>query len=583
MKKSGFQSLDKIAASMNLKIREPTDYELDLYVTIPSEKIIEVIKELKVKYNVSHLLTIIVQDLEDEYKLLYPFSINLSGGKVGKLIIDSRVEANEPEIDSIVQEIPGAIYYEREVYDMMGIHFKNHPDLKRLLSPDSLPRDIYPLRKSVSSEEIRGRLAEARKEKEAEEKLKEYIRHEQPEYISEKSDYAIAVGPQHPSLEEPIRFIFQVEGETVKDVELRLGFNHRGIEKAFESRTYAKNLYLAERICGICSDAHQLCYAQAVEKCAKITNDIPERAQYIRVILAELERIHSHLLWYGVLAHNTGFDTIFQFTWRDREIVMDILEEISGNRVNYAMHAIGGVRRDIRPEQVARIIPRLKKLRKRVVEHQEMMMKETSFVVRQKDIAPLTRDEALGLCAVGPNARSCGIDVDVRRDDPYAAYNHLSFDVAIVTEGDIFSGLIVRLEESLTGIDLAIEALQKLPQGELRIRSPRKIPEAEGISRVEAPRGENVHFIQSNGTDKPERIKVRAPTLANMPSLKKRLIGIQIADIPPVVRVIDPCIGCMDRVTFVDSKKGKIMELSGEHLISRGNRAYRLGTRVLDF
>jgi len=583
MIKSGFQTLDEIATSLDLKIREPTDHPLDLYVTIPPNRLIEVIKELKAKYNVSHLSTIIVQDLQDEYKLLYPFSINLSGGKMGKLIIDSRVDANEPKIDSIVKEIPGAIYYEREVYDMMGIQFKNHPDLKRILTPDSLPRDIYPLRKNITSEEIRRRLAESRKEREAEEKLKEYIRREQLEYISEKSDYAIAIGPQHPSLEEPIRFIFQVEGETVKDVELRLGFNHRGLEKAFESRTYAKNLYLAERICGICSDAHQLCYVQAVEKCAKITNDIPERAQYIRTILAELERIHSHLLWYGVLAHNTGFDTIFQFTWRDREIIMDILEEISGNRVNYAMHAIGGVRRDISTEQVAKIIPKLKKLRKRIVEHQKMMMKETSFVVRQKGIAPLTREEALSFCAVGPNARSCGINVDIRRDDPYAAYDQFSLDVPIVTEGDIYSGLVIRLEESLAALDLAVEVLKTLPQGELRIKSPRRIPEGEGISRVEAPRGENIHFVQSNGTTKPERIKVRAPTLANMPSLKKRLIGIQVADIPPVVRVIDPCIGCMDRVTFVDSKKGKTMELSGEHLISRGNRAYRLGTRVLDF
>jgi len=568
---------------MDLAIREPITYPLDLYVTISPDRLINVIQELKGQYNVSHLSTIIVQDLGEEYKLLYPFSILLSKGKLGKLILDTRIDVNNAKIDSIVSEIPGAIYYEREVYDMMGIHFKNHPDLRRILSPDSLPRDIYPLKKNITAEEIRRILAERRREKEAEEKLKEYIRREQLEFISEKSDYAIAVGPQHPALEEPIRFVFQVEGETVKDVELRIGFNHRGLEKAFENRTWSKNLYLAERICGICSDAHQLCYVQAVEKCAKIADEIPERAKYIRTILAELERIHSHLLWYGVLAHNTGFDTIFQVTWRDREIVMDILEEISGNRVNYAMHAIGGVRRDITQEQVTRIIPQLETLRDRIKEHRFMMTKETSFVVRQKGIAPLTREEALSLCTVGPNARSCGINIDIRRDDPYAAYDHLSFDVPVVTEGDIFSGLVIRLEESLIAVDLAIEALKTMPQGDLRIKVPGKIPPGEGISRVEAPRGEDIHFVQSNGTNKPERIKVRAPTLANMPSLKKRLIGIQVADIPPVIRVIDPCVGCMDRVTFIDSKKGKILELSGEHLISRGNRAYRLGTRVLDF
>ncbi len=583
MTKSGLQSLEEIATSLNLTIREPTDYPLDLYVTVPPERLVEVIKHLKGDYNVSHLSTIVVQELEDHYKLLYPFSINQTGGKMGKFILDTRIDKKDPKIDSVVQEIPGAIYYEREVYDMMGVQFNNHPNLQRILTPDSLPRDIYPLRKNISSEEIRKRLAEARKEREAETKLKEYIRSEHLEYISEKSDYAIAIGPQHPSLEEPIRFIFHIEGETVKDVDLRLGFNHRGIEKAFESRTWQKNLYLAERICGICSDAHQLCYVQAVEKCAKITYNIPERARYIRTILAELERVHSHLLWYGVLAHNTGFDTIFQYTWRDREIVMDILEEISGNRVNYAMHAIGGVRRDISPEQVAKIIPKLKKLHKSIVEHRKMMMNERSFIVRQKGIALLTREDALNLCTVGPNARSSGINADIRRDDPYAAYNHFSFNVPFVTEGDILSGLVIRLEEALVAIDLTIEALKTLPQGELRIKVPRNIPQGEGTSRVEAPRGENFHYIQSNGTIRPERFKVRAPTFANMPSLIHRLIGVQVADIPPVIRVIDPCIGCMDRVTFVDLKKGKTMELSGEHLISRGNRAYRLGTKVLDF
>ncbi|PWI47426.1 hydrogenase 3 large subunit [Candidatus Heimdallarchaeota archaeon B3_Heim] len=576
------ETLVEVATSLNLTIRELRNYPSDCYVNVQAERLIEIIKILKKKYDVSHLSTIVVQDIDEDYKLLYPFSVHLPEEKIGNFILDVKISKCDPKINSIVPEIPGAFLYEQEVFDMMGIHFENHPNLKRILTPDTLPKDLFPLRKNISSKEIRDGLKNARKNKEAEEKLKEYIRSEQFEYISEKSDYAISVGPQHPALEEPIRFIFHVEGETVKNVELRLGFNHRGIEKAFESRTWLQNLYLAERICGICSDSHQLCYVQAVEKCNEISDEIPERALYIRTILAELERIHSHLLWYGVLAHNAGFDTMFQYTWRDREIVMDILERISGNRVNYAMHTIGGVRRDISPEQVLKIIPKLKELRKRVIDHQKMMMNEKSFIIRQEGIAILTKAEALRFCAVGPNARSSGIDVDIRRNDPYAAYNQLSFDIPIRTEGDIFSGLIIRLEETLTAIDLAVEALETLPQGKLNIKVPRKIPQGEGMSRVEAPRGEDIHYVQSNGTNKPERFKVRAPTLANIPSLLHRLIGVQVADIPPVIRVIDPCIGCMDRVTFIDLKKELRLNMSGAHLISRANRAYRLGTKILN-
>ena len=578
-----FKTLTDVANSLNLTIREPRNSCSDMFVEVQADRLLNVIKRLKRDYKVSHLSTIIAEDKIDNYKLLYPFSIRLPEEKIGNFILDVNIGKNEPKIDSIVSEIPGASLYEREVFDLMGIHFINHPNLKRILTPDTLPKDIFPLRKNISSEEIRNGIENTRKERQAEERLKEYIRSEQLEYISEKSDYAITIGPQHPALEEPIRFVFHVEGETVKSIELRLGFNHRGIEKAFESRTWIQNLYLAERICGICSNAHQLCYVQAVEKCAQVIDEIPERALYIRTVLAELERIHSHLLWYGVLAHNAGFDTMFQYTWRDREIIMDILELISGNRVNYSMHTIGGVRRDISPEQVVKIIPKLKKFRKRVILHQRMMMNEKSFVVRQKGIAPLSRDEALRFCAVGPSARASGVNVDIRKNDPYAAYNQLSFDVPVRTEGDIFSGLLNRLDETLIAIDLVIKTLETLPRSELKIKVTRKIPQGEGISRVEAPRGEDIHFVQSNGTRKPDRFKVRAPTLANMPSLLHRLIGVQVADIPPVFRVIDPCIGCLDRVTFIDLKKEKTLQMSGAKLISRGNRAYRLGTKVLDF
>ncbi|MFX0091273.1 MAG: nickel-dependent hydrogenase large subunit, partial [Candidatus Hodarchaeota archaeon] len=249
--------------------------------------------------------------------------------------------------------------------------------------------------------------------------------------IPEKEDYAISVGPQHPTHKEPIRYIFHMKGETIEEVDLRIGFNHRGIEKAFEARTWRQNIYLAARLCGICSAAHQFVYSMVAEKCAKIYNDVPERGNYIKVIIAELERIHSHILWYGVLAHDTGYDTMFQLTWRDREIVMDLLEMISGNRVNYSMYTIGGVRRDISPELATKGVAMLKELRKKVVYHRDVMMSERSFIVRQRDVAILSKDDAKRFCAVGPTVRASGVNYDVRKVDPYSAYPEFDFEVPL--------------------------------------------------------------------------------------------------------------------------------------------------------
>ena len=443
-----FYVLEKGQDTKNIPFRVLEKESTNIFVSVDSMALINTVRYFKTKYKVYNLSTIVVCDRKEKFDLKYIFLIDLEEGS-RRLILEISISKNTPIIDSIVHEIPGAFYYEREVFETMGIKFKGHPNLKRMFTPDILPDDIYPLRKSSSVQEIKKKLNKSRKKEERKENKQVSEQNDLEGCISEKSDYSISVGPQHPSLEEPIRFVFHIEGETVKNVDVRLGFNHRGIEKAFESRTWIQNLYLAERICGICSNAHQLCYVQAVEDCAGISNMISERAKYIRVILAELERIHSHLLWYGILAHNAGFDTIFHYTWRDREIIMDILEEISGNRVNYAMHTIGGVRRDINVIQAQKIIGKLNILRKKILKHQDLMLREKSLISRLKDIAVLSKKDAKRLCVVGPNARASGINQDFRKDYPYAAYDQFSFDIPTTTEGDILDGLIVRLKESL--------------------------------------------------------------------------------------------------------------------------------------
>lgn len=388
-----------------------------------------------------------------------------------------------------------------------------------------------------------------------------------------RSVIKIPVGPQHPALKEPENFMFEVDGETVVDVKPRLGYVHRGIEKALETRTHIQNLYLVERVCGICSHAHTTCYTQALEELLGV--DIPARAEFIRVIVAELERIHSHILWLGLAAHEVGFDTLFMYFWRDREIVMDLLERISGNRVHYAMNTIGGVRRDLAAEMAGEIKKGLEVLEERMKYYKKTVMTEKTILKRTRDVGVLKPKDALTLCAVGPTLRASGIKHDVRLDDPYVAYEDFPFNVVTYDGCDVFSRIMVRCDEVLESMNITRYALDNLPKGEIRIKVARRIPGGETVSRVEAPRGELIHYAKTNGTTRPERYKIRSPTLGNIPALCKMLVGGYIADIPIVLAGIDPCFSCMDRMVFVDVNKNKQWIWSGEELRRYTTKWYR--------
>ncbi len=388
-------------------------------------------------------------------------------------------------------------------------------------------------------------------------------------------EFVIPVGPQHPALKEPENFTFKVEGEYVVDVEPRIGYNHRGIEKAMESRTYLQNLYLVERICGICSNSHQTCYTQNVEEV--LSMEIPERAKFIRVLVAELERIHSHLLWLGVAAHEIGFDTLFYYIWRDREVVMDMLEMISGNRVNYAIPTIGGVRRDIPSDKIPEYQKMLDILEDRTRFYKKVVADEKTVLNRAVGVGVLSKADAIRLSAVGPNLRCCGVASDVRRDHPYLVYDEISFNVISYEGGDQLAQILVRVDETLESIKICRYILKHLPDGPIRVKFPPigKVPDGEAVSLVEAPRGELIHYIQSRGADKPYRYKIRSPTLGNILSLCERLKGGYIADIPIVLAGIDPCFSCTDRMTFVDEEKNKRWNMTGEHLRKYGIEWYQ--------
>lgn len=374
--------------------------------------------------------------------------------------------------------------------------------------------------------------------------------------VKPNEKFIIPIGPQHPALKEPGHFEFTVEGEVVTGATVRLGYAHRGIEKGTESRNYAQNLYLLERICGICSHVHAMAYSLAVEKLAKI--EVPTRAQAIRELVAELERIHSHLLWLGVAAHEAGFDTLFMYSWRDRETVMDILENLTGNRVNYSANVIGGVKFDVEPAHERAILDGVDFLEKRTHHYLKVVTTDAVFVQRTRGIGITPKAQAQKLGIVGPTARASGLTRDIRIEDPYIAYN--DFPVRAVTSdtGDLEARFVVRLEELFESYRVIRQIVTHLPAGDLQAkRVPRKIKPGEVVSRVEAPRGELFYYVRSNGTDMPDRIKVRTPTLCNMASVLTLTIGHHLADVPMILVGIDPCFSCNDRAVVLRDQQGE--------------------------
>ena len=373
----------------------------------------------------------------------------------------------------------------------------------------------------------------------------------------------IPIGPFHPLLEEPEFFKFYVEGEKVVDAEVRVGYNHRGIEKMAEGKTYDQDTFLVERICGICSTSHPFAFVQAVEDVSGI--EVPERAKYIRTIIGELERIHSHFLWLGLAGHFIGYNTVFMWAWKYREPVLDIFEAISGNRNHYAMFKFGGVRRDIKDENIPGLLKAIDEVEKFANMLTKAVMDDPVIQARLKGIGILKKQDAIEMGVLGPVARASGVDIDVRRDHPYAAYDKVDLKVIVAGAGDVFDKAAVRLLESIESVKIIRECLKKMPAGSFDA-DVREVGVGEGIGLHEAPRGECFHYILSNGTNYHERHKIRAPSFMNVPSFKKTVIGESIADAALITAAVDPCYCCTERMAVVDRNSNKVV-LTGPELV----------------
>ncbi|MEJ5364892.1 MAG: nickel-dependent hydrogenase large subunit [Desulfosoma sp.] len=353
----------------------------------------------------------------------------------------------------------------------------------------------------------------------------------------------IPFGPQHPVLPEPIHLKLTVEDEVIREAVPALGYVHRGLEKLAEIRDFQQMIQIVERVCGICSMMHSLCYVQGIE--AMMGIEVPPRAKYLRVIWAELHRMHSHLLWLGLFADSFGFESLFMEIWKIREKIMDLQEATTGNRVIVSVNVIGGVRRDLSPEQQRMILTTLKDVEDEVRRLEKTLLDDYTIKKRTKGKGVLRSDQALELGCVGPVLRGSGVAKDTRLLG-YAAYNELSFQPVVEPDGDCHARGKVRYREVLQSIDLIRQALSKLPDGELSA-SVRGRPEGEGTARVEQPRGELFYYIRADGGRQLSRVRIRTPTFANLPALVTMLPGVYLSDVPVVVMSIDPCISCTER------------------------------------
>jgi len=357
--------------------------------------------------------------------------------------------------------------------------------------------------------------------------------------------YRLPIGPFHPALEEPYKLTLSCRGEVVEEAQVEIGFVMRSIELLAQQRNYVQDLTLVEHVCGICSNVHAMTFAMAVESIASL--EPPPRARYIRTILAELERLHSHLLWAGIASEVIGYRSMFMEIYQLRERVMDILEAISGNRVNYGMIALGGVRRDITdPEGILSAAGAVRSaLEKAVI---PIFTRDATVKARTRGIGLLSPETALAYGVVGPLARASGIREDIRHSLPYAAYQDLDFQMVVSDGCDVEARVVVRALEMLESVRLIETALRNLPAGPIRIQDPMpSIPAGEAVARSEAPRGEVLYYVASDGSDTPLRVKIRPPSFVNIPAIPAMVRGQALADLPLIQASIDPCCSCTDR------------------------------------
>ena len=466
------------------------------------------------------------------------------------ITVKTLIPGSDPTFPSVTPLVPACVWYEREAYDMFGLVAEGLPDKRRLVLSDDWPDGLHPLRKDAMDYRYRPDPVDHRDEPDA-------------EFLFPTGDAVVDVplGPLHVTSDEPGHFRLFCDGDEIIDADYRLFYQHRGMEKLAENRmNYDQMGYLAERVCGICGYAHAIACIEAAEKAIKL--EIPLRAQAIRVICLEIERLHSHLLNIGLACEVTGNYNAFMHIFRVREYSMELAQLVTGGRKTYGNVVMGGLRRDMTNHEIKKGLEIINKLDIQISEIWDAVLEDKRQIGRWKGVGILDRQIARDFSPVGPNMRGSGFKRDNRYDHPYDFFKQIEFEVAVEHGCEVFAREMVRYKELKSSIHIIRQCFEMMPQTPIMIDPVTMIkPENFALGHDEAPRGENVHWIMQGSAQKVYRWRCRAATYNNWPSLRYQFRGNNISDAALIVCSLDPCYSCTERVTLVDvrTKKSKIL------------------------
>jgi NADH-quinone oxidoreductase subunit C/D len=549
---------------------------------VQADALLEIARIIRDEYGYDYLSSVTGVDYLPEGKMEVVYHLYKSTGG-SALVYKVQVPRDNPVVSSLVSLYPGAEFQEREAWDLEGIKFEGHPDLRRILMWEGFAG--FPLRKDwkeafyeedakpLKSRWPDGHAVRAESKNpfgdnieypagfdpstwesgEAEKKLYEDLERIRQESIGGqmKTDRIIVnLGPQHPSTHGVFRMVAVLEGETVVEMKPVFGYLHRNHEKIGERNTFLQNIPFTDRLDYISSMSNNFGYVLAVEKLMGIKP--PARADYIRVMMAELTRISSHVMSTGFLLNDLGaYFTPALYALEERELILDIFEAISGSRMMCNYMRFGGVVRDL-PAGVLEKIRELAfdRLPRKIDELDRYLTENEIVRSRCEGVGVLTPEQAIALSCAGPMLRASGVPYDVRRADPYSIYDQLEFDVAIGVHGDVYDRYLVRIEEMRQSVRIIQQVVKAIPEGPILTGKPAyqvRVPAGEAYGRVEGPKGELGYYVVSNGKPNPWRYHVRAPSFINLTSLAPMCRGEKVADAVVILGAIDIVLGEVDR------------------------------------
>jgi NADH-quinone oxidoreductase subunit C/D len=532
-----------------------------------------------------HITDICSADYPDDLERFEVIYHLLSLSHRRRIRLKARLNEDDPTIPSLTGIWKGADFMEREVYDLMGIRFSGHPDLRRILLPEDY-EEGYPLRKDFPTEG-RGwrssfpfipRLDEPAKEMseggEVSEKEKQaFVTHDgNRDGKRRREELLLNMGPQHPSTHGVLRVVLELDGERIIKATPDLGYLHRGVEKLSEGLHYMQVIPHTDRLDYVCAMANNYAYVRAVEKllCLKV----PERAEYVRTIVAEMQRIIGHLFWLGTQALDIGAMTVFFWTFREREVLLDMFEKLCGARLTLNYYRIGGVDSDFTPDLTARLKAFLATFPDKVSEYDQLLMTNRIWIGRTRNVAVISAEDAISFGLTGPTLRGSGIAYDIRKYEPYGAYDKVDWEVPVGKNGDTYDRYWVRMEEMRQSARIIKQCLDQMPEGPIMADVPQVIPppkaqvmrdmeslihhfiiftqgfkppKAETYCGTEAPKGELGFFIISDGSSRPYRLKIRAPSFIHMGAFDHMARGYLISDIITIFGTYDIVMGECDR------------------------------------